>query len=180
MPVLSASLDLFSPQHCVCISTRERLFFSPHSTLLVFQVLTAIAESLISCHGYTFFLSCKYWFERCEMIPSAAIRVTSWTCGMCEHVCMYYGLHLCVWGVCGCQSRCHLVTSLLQLDHLPDDPETARNTEESKSTCQNVRKCLPSHTRQDMRFNGTSYKFKKHHVSKRKKAQKKRRFVRGN
>ncbi len=157
--------------HLVCISTRDTFFFS---SLYSPSFPGTYSHSWISDQLpwlHIFFLSCKYWFERCEVIPSAAIRVTSWTCGMCEHVCMYYGLHLCVWGVCGCQSRCHLVTSLLQLDHLPDDPETARNTEESKSTCQNVRKCLPSHKQQDMRFNGPSYKFKKHNVSKRKKAQ---------
>lgn len=103
------------------------------------------------------------------MIPSTTIRVTSWSCGMREHVCMHYGL---------CQRRCHLVTSLFLLDHLPDDPETARNTEVSKFTCQNVRNRLLLHKQQYMPFNGSRYKFDKHHVSNSKKAQRKRRFIR--
>lgn len=85
---------------------------------------------------------------------------------------------MCVCIMVLCQRRCHLVTSLLLLDQLPDDPETMRNTEVSKSTWQNVRNCLLLHELQYMPFNGSRYKFDKHHVSDSKKAQRKRRFVR--
>lgn len=62
-----------------------------------------------------------------------------------------------LWFVSMAGNTCHLVTLLLQLDYLPDDPETVRDTEGSKSTCQNLKKRLLSHELHHMAFNGTRY-----------------------
>lgn len=138
VPIISVSLwPVLSPELHVYFYMRETFF--PYSTLLAVQVLTATAESLISCHGYTiFFPPASTGLRDVKWFPVLPLE---WPVGVVVCVSMCVCIMVCVYGS---QRRCHLVTSLLLLDHLPDDPETARNTEVSKSTCQNVRNRLLS------------------------------------
>ncbi len=99
----AASLDLFSPQHYVCISTWEILFFFFffHSTLLDVQVLTAIAESLISCHGCTiffFFFTASTGLRDVKWFPVLPLE---WPVGLvvCVSICVCIMVCICVYEV---------------------------------------------------------------------------------
>lgn len=148
MLVMSKSSWPVSLLQCVSLCLHETGMFSVTFTSPAFQAgqvhYLQLQLNLWSVAMATQFFNCKCQFERCEVIPSAAIRVTSWSCGMCEHVFMHAGLCPCVPGFYGSKSRCHLVILLSQLNCIPDDLEAARNSKVSKSTCRNTQKCPSS------------------------------------
>lgn len=117
VPIKWVKPSTSSQPRTVCAFLHET-FFPPHSTLLAVQVLTATAESLISCHGYTIFSPASTGLRDVKWFPVLPLE---WPVGVVVCVNMRVCILICVYGS---QRRCHLVTSLLQLDHFPDDPET--------------------------------------------------------